>query len=438
MKHIYLFCIFVIWLDSSCVSHKPVAIGTQPVHDGALRVTPSWQSKRTFWSKAWPFIVGPLAGATYFGVRQNADPQFYTNSKTKTSYSVGVAAAIGGGLGFVFPGYIPFSFLRQKSVRPRIYQSSDEARWVSDYGNYVVREREPNGRLLLIPRNQVANFDRTEQEMLEKAKRERREAEERARQAEIAREDSAYQNVLNRGAWQAYLDKFPNGRYINEVKRLAEPVAYVRVVTSGYGETYLKYFPTGEHNQAVRQVQDECRRVNSLAVMDWDASTLEAYNQIAETGRQLQKDLIEKLTKTPESEPHVRQILSGLIKTVDDRIASANKWVIKKQLERDRKLQQAKEWVVGESLCWTTSSVRLDENGKEVKGTSAKMDVRVVIEEINPEHNRFKIRIKELFSHRTNKNVDSFRMATANRIWQLEEIDWLDPTSEEFDFNKCQ
>ncbi|WP_421827934.1 hypothetical protein [Larkinella sp.] len=439
MKRICLLCLVIALLGNACVSHKPVALSTESLHDGAIRVTPAWQSKRTVWSKAWPFIVGPLAMGTFFAVRQNADPQFYSNKNTGAPYPVGTTAAVGAGLGLMVPGYIPFSFFRKKSVRSRTYQTSEEDKWVSAYGNYVVRERAPGGRLLLIPYKQVKDYDQTEQQIKEKAERERREAEERVRQAEMAREETAYQNFVKYDSWQYYLDHFPNGRYKNEVLQKGELLAYKRV-TTGSGdswETYIKYFPQGEHSQAIRQVKSEIIQVQNLRAQYYEANTLEAYNKVVETGRNLQTELTEKRGKIPASDGYASQIISGLANATGILITSADERLSKKQIERTRRLELAKEWVIGESLCWTTSSVKLDENGKEVPGTSAKMAIRVVIEEINPERTRFKVRIKELFSYRLNKNVDSFRMETANRVWQPEEVDWLDPTSEEFDFKKC-
>ncbi|MEZ0540927.1 hypothetical protein [Fibrella arboris] len=424
---------------TGCTAYRPVAYNIRQTHSGAALVTPGWNGRITFWGKAWPFFIGPALAGGASAIYYQRDPNSFINSQTGQRQSMGGSIFIGSALGAFAPGYIPFSFLRKKRVKPRDYTAAQAHQWASQYpGRWEVYETMGTD-LLIGPRGGRNRYIAEQKAILDRAEKARLDAEERARQAEIARELAAYDAFRTNESWSAYLDTFPTGTHIAEVRREGERLAFqaIRKGERRASATYLRYFPNGEHSAIVRQVDNDYRLLDGLWDTYYPTDTYDGYKQLIERCEQQRETFLKIRAEIADEKRELRPIYGALIEATETIKRRSEGYFQQKVSLRATRQERMATWVVGDNLCWKPASYSSDADGKRIPGTESETAIRVTIEEINADRTRFKIRVKELYNVKKGRNSDSFRMADANRIWELEELDWIDPLSEDMDFRKC-
>ncbi|MBO0933826.1 hypothetical protein [Fibrella aquatilis] len=426
---------------NNCTVYRPQANTLQQTHSGASVVTPSWNGRVTFWGKAWPLIVGPLVASAAGVIYYQRSPTAFANQTTGERPSLGTTAITMALAGIIVPGMVPLSYLRKKSATVRRYDPSQADNWTRKLdGRWDVYKTLPNNALLIGPRGGLATYLAEEKAIADRAEKERLAAIERVRQAEIARELAAYEAFRKLGKWADYLDAYPSGLHSEEVRREGERLAYeeVKRAERRAGTTYIKYFyPGGEHSALVREVSDEFQEKEILWDDYYKTDSYDGYKQLLDRIATYRELMSKRRADIPAEKRELQQLYGGLIESADLLTKRTERYFKGKASDRAARQEAAATWVVGDNLCWKPGSHSLDEEGKKIPGTDAETAIRVTIEEINPDRTRFKIRVKELFNTRKNRNASSFRMSDSNRIWELEELDWIDPLSEDMNFKKC-
>jgi len=70
----------------------------------------------------------------------------------------------------------------------------------------------------------------------------------------------ANQSIFSIKSAETYLKKYPNGKYVQQVKNILEKLYYqkfVKVKDIGYGKTYLKKYPNGKYVQQVKNILEK-------------------------------------------------------------------------------------------------------------------------------------------------------------------------------------
>ncbi|RRB02783.1 tetratricopeptide repeat protein [Larkinella rosea] len=236
----------ILFSQNACTSRIAISKNTQRLHHSAERVDPYYEIKSKSKKAKNGLWLAPVLGTLvigtlgYFG--ENKDKTPFTPAQ-RTDNTVKSAVA-GAGIGLFFGG-LGFLINERTTKGFEKVSASNFDNWLTSYGrrnhqNYV-RYDKGDAMPLIIPKNQVKNYEAEERRKEEAAERERQRI-----LAETKRQEEQYQyNLMMAGKsidLDGYLTKHSDGAHYAEVKRM-EPVyrAYLAALNGGLAEsrTYL-------------------------------------------------------------------------------------------------------------------------------------------------------------------------------------------------------
>lgn len=425
----------------SC-SKVPMASNLQNLHTNAVRVNPYFTQKK---NKAKPImlllsIIAPIGFIMYFQKSNYITETIPVNNQNFDKW---------------------LSSYNRKNNQSFI-----------QYGNSL-------NPCLLVPKNNVNAYELEEKRIKEESEKQRILAEQRRKEQEerdrIARDEANKQadleaftkvkeNNYRNEYWINYLTNFSNGIHMEEVKLLAEEIALneIKNGTENSIITYKKYFPNGKYLNLITSFEEEFA-IWRKAMEYIDYSRL---NYIEHSGFINSVKFYDNLIGKQTFDSYVSQndaIQNFIVKLniwsekakINTKFSNLEKSAVSDFLstysskskdilivdsirieEGNKKIENAKKYVVGDNLCLDLSSISIDEYGKEIKGTESKTLIRISISEVNPEKTRMKIMVNEIFNVTKNKKVDTYNFNKPKRVWSKGTQDWINPADWDLDICK--
>ena len=455
--------ILTLLLFQSCsiTVRVPITKSEQKLHDGAKKVRPQFLVKKD--RNAGVFIaalvVGGL-GSYLFGELSSE------GSKKGINMSITKASLIGFGLGAGLTlAVLPFSGDVNSEKNIVDVPDSQFDKWLYKYSskeriNYS-KYGQDSYSYLIVPKSNIYNFEAEEKRLksegkvvIDLAEQRFKEQEERNRiakeNANIKAELDAYEKVqkaiTGNTDWLNYLESFPNGIHKNEVLRKAEEIVFKAAALneSSACAFYLEKFPQGKYSNILKKFE--------FIAEKWDSiQTASSENAISpypsyDSNVQLKEAIVSyslEFTKFADDIKNTTNFnneeLTYLEKFKEESKANITKALtlvetgIKKGNE---KIEMAKRFVFGDNLCLNLLSSAINQQGKEIKGMKLKTIIKVSIVEFNAEKTSVKITINEIFNVNLNRQKDTFSFDKTNKVWTKGAQEWINLADWDLDICK--